>query len=161
MQSMPGLIRVSFAAAMAAVLVALAACGGDDDNGGGGGEPASSATPAETVDVKATDFKLTPADPAVDKTGTVKFRLTNDGEVGHALEVEGPNGEAETEQIPPGQSATVDVDLSKPGKYEMYCPVGNHKAMGMTGEITVAGGSGSSGGSTTEDKGDDKGGSGY
>jgi uncharacterized cupredoxin-like copper-binding protein len=160
MQSTPHLIRVTFAAAMAAVLFALAACGGDDDNGGGGGEPASSATPAETVDVKATDFKLTPADPSVDKTGTVKFRLTNDGEVGHALEVEGPDGEAETEQIPPGQSATIDVDLSKPGKYEMYCPVGNHKDMGMTGEITVAGGSGS-GGSTTEDKTDDSGGSGY
>jgi plastocyanin len=24
-----------------------------------------------------------------------------------------------------------------PGKYEFYCPVGNHKEMGMEGEITV------------------------
>jgi uncharacterized cupredoxin-like copper-binding protein len=24
-----------------------------------------------------------------------------------------------------------------PGKYEFYCPVANHKEMGMEGEITV------------------------
>jgi uncharacterized cupredoxin-like copper-binding protein len=25
----------------------------------------------------------------------------------------------------------------KPGKYEFYCPIANHKALGMEGEITV------------------------
>jgi uncharacterized cupredoxin-like copper-binding protein len=29
------------------------------------------------------------------------------------------------------------VDLNEPGTYEMYCPVSNHREMGMEGEITV------------------------
>ncbi len=36
----------------------------------------------------------------------------------------------------PGSSGTLTVDL-KPGTYEFYCPVANHKEMGMEGEITV------------------------
>ena len=36
----------------------------------------------------------------------------------------------------PGQSGTLKANLA-PGKYEFYCPIGNHKEMGMKGEITV------------------------
>ena len=74
------------------------------------------------------------------QAGTVTFKATNDGSVDHNLEVEGPEGEQELEQdLAPGQSGTLTVDLSKPGKYEFYCPVGGHRDLGMEGEITVAG----------------------
>jgi uncharacterized cupredoxin-like copper-binding protein len=64
--------------------------------------------------------------------------VTNDGQVTHNLEVEGPNGEQELpSDLAPGDSGTLTVDLSKPGTYEFYCPVDNHKQMGMEGEITV------------------------
>ena len=66
--------------------------------------------------------------------------VKNDGQIAHALEVEGPNGEAKTGTIDPGSSATLTVDLSKPGTYEMYCPIDNHKGMGMKGTVVVAGG---------------------
>jgi uncharacterized cupredoxin-like copper-binding protein len=87
--------------------------------------------------VSETEYKLNPSDPAV-KAGQVTFNVTNDGQVVHNLEVEGPNGEQELgSDLSPGQSGTLSVDLSKPGKYEFYCPVDNHKQMGMEGEITV------------------------
>ena len=38
--------------------------------------------------------------------------------------------------VSPGQTGNLTVDL-KPGKYEFYCPIDNHKQMGMEGEITV------------------------
>lgn len=97
--------------------------------GGGGG--------GETVEISGTDFAFDPTNPTV-KAGTVTFNLTNDGQTTHNIEVEGPNGEAELEQdLAPGESGQLTVDLSEPGTYEMYCPVGNHKDMGMEGEITV------------------------
>ena len=39
--------------------------------------------------------------------------------------------------LSPGQSGVLTVDLSKPGTYEFYCPVGNHREQGMEGTITV------------------------
>jgi len=123
----------------------LAACGGDD-----GGTTAATTAPAgatgaaggaaeQTVDVKATDFKFDPSDPTV-KPGTVAFKLTNDGETLHNLEVEGPSGEAQLpEDLQPGSEGEFSVDLNKPGTYEFYCPVGNHRDLGMVGEVTVRG----------------------
>jgi uncharacterized cupredoxin-like copper-binding protein len=128
----------------AAIAVPIVGCGGssDDDNtsnaatqasttsGGGGGA-------GGTVDLSATDFKFTPSDPSV-KAGEVTFRMTNDGQTTHSLEIEDVNGEdVELEgDVSPGQSGTVSANL-KPGTYEFYCPVDNHKEMGMEGEITV------------------------
>jgi uncharacterized cupredoxin-like copper-binding protein len=122
--------------------LAVAGCGGDDDNESAPAAPAGGS--AQTVKLSATEYKFTPSGPSVDKTGKVTFDVANDGSVDHALEVEGPDGDVETEAIAAGQSATLTVDLSKPGKYEMYCPIGNHKEMGMEGTVTVAGGTASS-----------------
>jgi uncharacterized cupredoxin-like copper-binding protein len=87
--------------------------------------------------VSETDFKLTPADPTV-KAGTVTFDVSNDGQTTHSLEVEGPNGEQQLDQdLAPGDKGTLEVDLSKPGTYEWYCPIDSHREQGMEGEITV------------------------
>ena len=124
--------------------LALAACGGDDDDDGEEAtEAATQTAPAggggETVDMSFTDFALNPAQVTV-APGEVTFNLTNDGQAPHNLEVEGPSGEAELDQdLEAGQSGQLTVDLSQPGTYEMYCPVGNHRQMGMEGEITVSG----------------------
>lgn len=128
-----------------AASIGLAACGGDDDD-----EDTSAATTAtteataaggggETVDMTATDFKFDPSDPTV-APGEVTFKLTNDGKVPHNVEVEGPSGDAELPQdLQPGDSGEVSTDLSKPGTYKFYCPVGNHEQLGMVGEVTVKG----------------------
>ena len=159
--------------AVAAALVG-AGCGSDDNSGSGGSGSSSSGSPssssstssagASAVKISETEFKLDPADAKVGKAGKVTFTVRNDGKTVHALEVEGPGDEAETDSIDPGKSATLTVDLSKAGTYEMYCPIGNHKAMGMEGKVIVAGGG--SGTSGSDDKGSDdnsggKGGGGY
>jgi uncharacterized cupredoxin-like copper-binding protein len=72
------------------------------------------------------------------KAGEVTFVLKNDGQIDHNIEVEGPSGEAELEQdLGPGESGELTVDLSEPGTYEFYCPVDDHKDLGMTGEVSV------------------------
>ena len=128
----------------AAVAVPMAGCGGSSgDNStsnaatpattGGGGGPGASGT----VDLSATDFKFDPSEPTV-KSGNVTFNLKNDGQVTHSLEIEDVSGEdKELEgEVSPGSDGTRTADL-KPGTSEFYCPVGYHREMGMTGEITV------------------------
>jgi uncharacterized cupredoxin-like copper-binding protein len=140
----PALILLAVAALVAAF--ALAACGDDDDDdttaatettaettteaggssGGGGGE---------TIPIAESDFKLDPADPTA-KAGTVTFKLTNDGQAPHNLEVEGDGVEEVSDTINPGDSTDFTVDL-EPGTYEIYCTIDGHKDLGMEGELTV------------------------
>ena len=43
----------------------------------------------------------------------------------------------ETGDLDPGESADLNVDLAEDGDFEIYCPVGDHRGMGMEGTITV------------------------
>jgi len=146
-------LKTGGAIVIVAGALALAGCGDDESEttsaaststtaedttstteAGGGGAAGGGGS---TVPVSETDFKINPADPTV-KAGTVTFDVTNDGATTHSLEVEGPNGEDELEpELAPGDKGTLEVDLSKPGTYDWYCPVGNHRELGMEGEITV------------------------
>ena len=140
---------VSVGLAVAALTLGAAACGDDDDEDGGGQATApaptattptpTATTPAEgraPVAISATEFKFTPSNVDA-KAGRVTFRLRNDGGAPHALEIEGQGVEEETKTINGGETDELTVDL-KPGTYEMYCPVGNHRQMGMEGELTVS-----------------------
>jgi uncharacterized cupredoxin-like copper-binding protein len=127
-----------------AVAVPIAGCGGDDDSTSADTSGATKASTTggaagggQTIDVTAADFKFDPSNTTV-KSGDVTFNLTNDGQAPHSLEIEDVNGEDKEIEgdVSPGQSGTLAVNLP-PGKYEFYCPVGNHKEMGMEGEITV------------------------
>ena len=174
--------RTAIASGAICALLAFAGCGDDDERPGDvtiqDGRTATTGTETtgtettgttgeavETVNVSLTEFELDPANPRIGEAGVVEFRATNDGQVVHALEVEGPTGEVETEEIQPGESATLKADLSRPGSYTWYCPVGNHEEQGMKGRIRVAGGgSGGTESGTTEDKPkttEDSGGVGY
>jgi uncharacterized cupredoxin-like copper-binding protein len=142
----------------AAVVALLAGCGGDNDENTSAGAETAQSTGGQTVNISEAEYRLDPSDPIV-QPGTVSFKATNDGSVDHNLEVEGPEGEEELEQdIAPGQSGTLTVDLSKPGRYEFYCPVGDHRELGMEGEITVA--DGGAGGGDADGGGDSSAGGG-
>jgi plastocyanin len=70
--------------------------------------------------------------------GKVTIRLTNPSSSGkpHAVEIEGKGVEKESRTIQPGGRTSVSARLKK-GRYEFYCPVGNHKAAGMEGTLIV------------------------
>ena len=149
-------MRLTFSAAALATtaVLALAACGGGDEES----EATGAGPPLETIEISETDFELQPATVTIDEPGVYTFRAVNDGNTPHALEVEGEGIEAKTEDIGPGETAELTVELKK-GSFELYCPVGNHADLGMKGSISVAGGGSTSGGSGDDDE--DAGGYGY
>lgn len=149
--------------ALIAFLAALVGCGDDEgrvevqggtDTAGKtttGAETAPSpaaGNAAQTIRVRETEFALAPRNPRIARTGVVEFVVTNAGGTVHALEVEEPGGEQETEAIDPGRRVRLRVNLSKAGRYEWYCPIGDHRERGMEGELVVAGG----GGAPAEDR---------
>lgn len=116
-------------ALIAVIALVLAAC------------TAPSATPAQTaagggesVDVSLTEYSIDMPDSI--PAGHVTFNISNDGSETHAFEVEGNGMEEETEELAPGGSDTLEVDL-EPGTYEVYCPVDDHRGMGMEVELEV------------------------
>ena len=138
-------------AAAAIAAVAATGCGEKEEKVSG---TVSSVKADTTVDVTETDFAIDPASPKIPKAGVVAFEIENRGKVDHALEIELPDGEIDTDSIAPGESATLKADV-KPGTYKWYCPLADHEERGMKGEIVVTGGG--SGGDSGGD--DEKGGS--
>jgi uncharacterized cupredoxin-like copper-binding protein len=101
----------------------------------------------QDVSLSETEFKITPAGPAVAKTGTITITVRNSGTITHALAVQTPAGIVRTADIAPGATATLKVDATKAGKYTFYCPIGNHRMLGMQGVLTVGGSASSAGAS--------------
>jgi plastocyanin len=108
--------------AVAAVAVLSVSCGGGD-TGGDGGDGGGGATTLSMTDNAFNPASLTVA------PGTIS--VTNDGATLHNLTIEEAGID---EDVQPGQSTTVDIDL-EPGEYEMVCEY--HVAQGMTGTLTV------------------------
>jgi plastocyanin len=121
------------ALAVAAVVVG---CGGEGPEGSNGQRAQSE---KGALKVRLTDGKIQPATVTIEKPGEVTFKVRNTGQKKHALRVDGPPPVimVETLDLRRGQSDTITVDLSRPGKYPWYCPY--HRKQGMTGTITVLG----------------------
>ena len=66
------------------------------------------------------------------------------------MAVEGNGLDQEISAINPGSSGTVKVTLPKAGTYDIYCPIGGHKGLGVKGTITVGGTGATGGGTSTE-----------
>jgi uncharacterized cupredoxin-like copper-binding protein len=135
-------IRIArLAVILAGTLLAVASCGGGDD--GSTATTQSPATSAATgggdagtvINVDEKDFTIELSTMEF-TPGTYTFVTTNNGQTTHALEIEGQGLEEETEDIAPGDTAELRVTLEA-GEYELFCPVGNHKDMGMKLDITV------------------------
>jgi plastocyanin len=130
----------------AGVLLA-AGCGDDEDEGGGdGGASTPEATQEESSGGGGGGEALTlTADPGGSVSwepgelsapaGSVTITLVNESSTPHAVEVEGNGVEEESETIQGGETQ-LSVDL-EPGEYTYYCPVGQHRANGMEGTLTV------------------------
>jgi plastocyanin len=127
--------------ALAAACAALVACGSDDDGGGGSSTPASGGgggggSSSVSLSAPADGSKKFDQATATAKAGTVTIKFDNPSSVPHAVEIEG-NGVEKAGDVVTSADTSFSVEL-KPGEYEYYCPVGDHKAAGMEGKLTVS-----------------------
>ena len=140
---MVGFRSALFGCVCVLLLGTIAGCGGGAGNPSAGSQGSNAATGPviKTIEIKETEYKLTPDKINLNKAGTYVFKAENTGNTTHALEIEGKGLEEETHDLDAGQSAELKVSL-KTGKYEIYCPVDGHREQGMEGTVTVKGGSG-------------------
>ncbi|MBX4200349.1 cupredoxin domain-containing protein [Candidatus Parcubacteria bacterium] len=96
-------------------------------------------TPTTTQVVKSftvsgSNYAMTPKTLSVNKGD--KVRITFKNTVGsHDLVIDEFN--VRTPRIISGQEALVEFTADKTGSFVYYCSVGNHRAMGMWGTLTV------------------------
>jgi plastocyanin len=105
-----------------------------------GSTPASTSasdTPATTLGATEADFSIELSSSTV-AAGTYEITVVNEGSATHSLTIKGPGGVDQTsDTLQGGKSTTMTVTL-QPGEYEVYCPIGNHRAMGMDTTLTVS-----------------------
>jgi plastocyanin len=145
-------VRVAGAVTGIAAAVVLAGCSSGSSGGSAAGTssaPSSSAAgsssaaasssaqgQAKTVDVKATEYAFSLATTTF-SPGTYTFTMANDGHATHAIEIDGPGvADQKSSTAGPGGTSTLTVTL-QPGSYTLYCPVGNHRQLGMQTMLTV------------------------
>ena len=89
----------------------------------------------DTVEVTLTEHAIQM--PSSIPSGSTTFKVTNEGTEEHSFEIEGQGvEEALTANLQPGDSTTLTADLQA-GTYTAYCPVGNHREMGMQTQVNV------------------------
>jgi uncharacterized cupredoxin-like copper-binding protein len=124
-----------------AVSAALAAsgCGSSSSKASTSSPPTSGTTAAPGSGTKVTagetEYKIALSTHSF-AAGPYTFTAVNNGKIIHSLEIDGPGVHAVTGVIEPGQSSSLSVTL-KAGKYDVFCPIPGHKALGMNEEITV------------------------
>ncbi len=94
----------------------------------------SSDTDIRVINVKGSPFKFEPSEIRVKKGETVTIVFTNEKGM-HDWVVDEFN--ARTKVINGGETDTVQLTPDKAGTFEFYCSVGNHRAMGMKGNLIV------------------------
>ena len=73
--------------------------------------------------------------------GTVRFELSNTGNLYHSIGVRLPpppgTSQGVSSAAAPGGATRVDIALTTPGAYQIYCDVSDHAANGMVVDLTV------------------------
>jgi uncharacterized cupredoxin-like copper-binding protein len=100
-----------------------------------------STAPDVRVAISLSEFAIAPASVTVPTGEPVTLVVTNAGGAQHNLVVEfAPRGISQRlfpTNLLPGETREVTLVFDAPGDWEMYCPVGNHRALGMQGTIRV------------------------
>lgn len=94
-------------------------------------------TPAATmkeITVSNSGMTFNPKTLSVKRGDRVKITFNNTGGT-HDLRIDSYN--VGTKVIQAGQSESFEFVADKAGSFEYYCSVGNHRAMGMKGTLTV------------------------
>jgi hypothetical protein len=70
--------------------------------------------------------------------GTLRLAVVNAGQRTHNLRLQSPEAEARTTDLLPGERATLELTLPRPGAYALVCDVAYHQQKGMVAVLTVA-----------------------
>jgi uncharacterized cupredoxin-like copper-binding protein len=102
------------------------------------------------INVVANEWSFKLSKRSIPAVGTVAFKVTNKGKIGHDFKIAGHK----TKLLAPGKSQTITVKFKKKGHYAYVCTVSGHSRLGMKGVFSVgvkapSGGSGGGGGTTT------------
>ena len=87
-----------------------------------------------------TDYHYAPSEIRVKPGEKIEMTLKNNGHEEHGLVFDLPSGEVAVPSHPhPGETERFTVTAPiQPGTYHFHCPVGNHYARGMEGNLIVA-----------------------
>jgi hypothetical protein len=137
-------------ALVVAAVITITGCGSGGVESGSETSP-SDATPTSTtsgpvaaptssptvVTAELYDFRIELSQTSF-TAGTYTFVVQEEGQAPHALSIVGPGVDSATTPViePGGESQELTVTLQS-GQYELWCPVGNHKARGMVLTVTA------------------------
>lgn len=88
----------------------------------------------KSFEIDGSNFKFTPNTISVNEGDMVKITFKNT-EGFHNFRLDEFNAKSKT--ISSGQSDELSFVAGKKGTFQFYCAVGNHRAMGMVGTLTV------------------------
>ncbi|MFJ5921292.1 hypothetical protein ACIQF6_01665 [Kitasatospora sp. NPDC092948] len=124
-----------------ALLAAATGCSSSGKSPAAAGSPTEGATggQAGTVTVTEKEYSLAFSETQL-SPGSHTFVAHNAGTTDHALAISGPGvTTVQTSPIPPGGEAQLTVTLQQ-GSYELWCPIDDHKALGMDAHVQVGAG---------------------
>jgi plastocyanin len=119
--------KILLAALIAALLVA--ACGGDDES-----EPAAGGDGGGATALALEDNAFSPRTIEGEPGATITLALENTGKAEHTFTIEDQDID---EELEPGGTAQVDVEVPSSGSVEFICRY--HEAGGMTGTLQPSG----------------------
>ncbi len=94
----------------------------------------STTTEVKTFDLIARNYSFTPNEIRVKTGDKVKINLTSEQGF-HDWTID--EFKAATSRINTGETASVEFTADRPGTFEFYCSVGNHRQLGMVGNLIV------------------------
>lgn len=98
--------------------------------------PSTTASPsATTVTATETEYHIQLSQQSF-TPGTYTFKAIDAGTTIHNLAITGPGVNEISHDLSPGQTTELTVTLKK-GKYDIFCAIDDHKALGMNVNITV------------------------
>lgn len=136
----------AFAALTSALALFIAAISVVLVNSKDGGATKASSGSAQTVEVKLSEFAITPKVISV-PAGAVKLSVTNGGAQIHNLEI--PKLKKKTSDMAGGKTEVLDLGDVEEGTYEVLCNIPGHGDAGMTASLVVGGAAGASAGAAS------------
>ena len=123
-------------AALAAPLIMTLAASSCTAAGEEAPEEGAASAPA-TVQVSLTEFAISPPMIHASAGEPLTFEVTNEGTAPHTFAIDTGEEVEATAEIPPADSATLEISALEAGTYETFCTIAGHKEAGMVGSLML------------------------